>query len=64
MEAKYNSLKKVNQRQEAHILKLTKRLNEAKSRRSEVKVKRSNPDGAQLEDSTSSGISRSTPRAT
>lgn len=57
MESKYNSLKKVNQRLEGDILKLTK---QSSSRQRGHARQRSNPDGAQLDDSTSSsGISRS-----
>eukprot|EP00057_Strongylocentrotus_purpuratus_P008713 XP_011663187.1 PREDICTED: hamartin isoform X1 [Strongylocentrotus purpuratus] len=57
MESKYNSLKKVNQRLEGDILKLTK---QSTSRHRGHARQRSNPDGAQLDDSTSSsGISRS-----
>lgn len=58
MEAKYHSLKKVNQRLEAQILKLTKHISEQSNVRArELARQRSNPDGAQLEDSSgSSGI--------
>ncbi|XP_054769936.2 hamartin-like [Lytechinus pictus] len=60
MEAKYNSLKKVTQRLEGELLKPNKHRSEQCNSRRDHAQQRSNPDGAQLEDSTSSsGISRS-----